>query len=88
MITLSNNKKQGYLESRGIPQPKAIGDDNMEKETIFVKKEGFGFQMVEMTEQEWAVISKAASMGWIAEDIGFSKDFVKLDTPEGKAYKF
>lgn len=29
MITLSNNKKQGYLGTRGIPQPETIGDDNM-----------------------------------------------------------
>lgn len=60
----------------------------MEKEIIFIRKEGFGYQMVEMTEQEWAVISKAASMGWIAKDIEFSKDFVKPNTSEGKAFKF
>lgn len=60
----------------------------MEKEIIFIRKEGFGYQMVEMTEQEWAVISKAASMGWITKDIEFSKDFVKPDTSKDKAFKF
>lgn len=56
---------------------------------IFVKKEGFGYQIVEMTEQEWAVISKAARMGWIAKGIEFSKDFVKPHIfSKNRAFKF
>lgn len=39
MITLSNNKKQGYLGTRGIPQPETIGDDDMRELDTIAKQE-------------------------------------------------
>ena len=38
MITLSNDKKWEYLESRGIPPTKTIGDDNMRELDITAKQ--------------------------------------------------